>query len=442
MLPHLSIVVPVYEEEESLPELASLIRQVCEQEQFSFEVWLIDDGSTDGSWAAIEAINKKDPRFAGIRFRRNYGKSAALAVGFQRARGQYVVTMDADLQDDPAEIPALLALIDAGNDLVSGWKQKREDPLSKTIPSRVINIITRKLTGIPLHDINCGLKAYRSEVVKSVRVYGELHRYIPLLAKWEGFTRIAEKPVLHHARKYGRTKFGIERFVRGFLDLITVLFMTRFAVRPMHFFGTIGMICGYIVMFFNIGGIPIIGSIVSLAAVASKTAIVVGYVMSLYAPPESKTKGYLIAALIVNVSGGLVIDIAVFIMQTVSIELGLKLLSFLMLIGFVMPVASVAIYLFFLRALSLYTGANDAAQSAGEIAFHLIILTAIQFVLGSVSASLALPGFVLTVIGIAYLIAYVQWLIRYLQFLDSLHFRKKVKSSSTQSTGGGWGSQR
>lgn len=241
MLPHLSIVVPVYEEEESLPELASLIRQVCEQEQFSFEVWLIDDGSTDGSWAVIESINKKDPRFAGIRFRRNYGKSAALAVGFQRARGQYVVTMDADLQDDPAEIPALLAMLEAGHDLVSGWKQKREDPLSKTIPSRVINIITRKLTGIPLHDINCGLKAYRSEVVKSVRVYGELHRYIPLLAKWEGYTRIAEKPVLHHARKYGRTKFGIERFVRGFLDLITVLFMTRFAVRPMHFFGTIGM---------------------------------------------------------------------------------------------------------------------------------------------------------------------------------------------------------
>lgn len=241
MQPHLSIVVPVYEEEESLPELAILIRQVCEQAQFSFEVWLIDDGSTDGSWTAIEQINKEDPRFAGIRFRRNYGKSAALAVGFQRARGRYVVTMDADLQDDPAEIPALLAMIDAGNDLVSGWKQKREDPISKTIPSRVINIITRKLTGIPLHDINCGLKAYRSEVVKSVRVYGELHRYIPLLAKWEGFTRIAEKPVLHHARKYGRTKFGIERFIRGFLDLVTVLFMTRFAVRPMHFFGTIGM---------------------------------------------------------------------------------------------------------------------------------------------------------------------------------------------------------
>lgn len=241
MQPHLSIVVPVYEEEESLPELAALIRQVCEQAQFSFEVWLIDDGSTDGSWAAIEQINKEDPRFAGIRFRRNYGKSAALAVGFQQARGQYVVTMDADLQDDPAEIPALLAMIDAGNDMVSGWKQKREDPISKTIPSRVINIITRKLTGIPLHDINCGLKAYRSEVVKSVRVYGELHRYIPLLAKWEGFTRIAEKPVRHHARKYGRTKFGIERFIRGFLDLITVLFMTRFAVRPMHFFGTIGM---------------------------------------------------------------------------------------------------------------------------------------------------------------------------------------------------------
>ena len=242
MRPHLSIVIPVYEEEESLPELADLIREVCEGQNMTFEVWFIDDGSKDGSWKVIQDINRDDARFAGVRFRRNYGKSAALAVGFQRARGRYVVTIDADLQDDPREIPALIAMLEEGNDLVSGWKRKREDPLSKTIPSRVINLITRKITGIPLHDINCGLKAYRREVVKSVRVYGELHRYIPLLAKWEGFTRIAEKPVVHHPRKYGRTKFGIERFIRGFLDLVSVLFMTRFAVRPMHFFGTIGTI--------------------------------------------------------------------------------------------------------------------------------------------------------------------------------------------------------
>lgn len=240
MQPHLSVVIPVYEEAESLTELAQRIQEVCERESFTFEVWFVDDGSKDGSWEIIQKLHENDNRYAGIRFRRNYGKSAALAVGFERARGKYVVTIDADLQDDPNEIPALIALLEEGNDLVSGWKRKREDPLSKTIPSRVINTITRKLTGIPLHDINCGLKAYRREVVKSVNVYGELHRYIPLLAKWAGFTRIAEKPVLHHPRKYGRTKFGIERFIRGFLDLISVLFMTRFAVRPMHFFGTIG----------------------------------------------------------------------------------------------------------------------------------------------------------------------------------------------------------
>lgn len=240
MQPHLSIIVPIFDEEESLVELASVIRDMCERNNFSFEVWMIDDGSSDGTWNVIQQINEEDARFAGIRFRRNYGKSAALAVGFQRARGQYVVTLDGDLQDDPEEIPAMLEILDDGYDLVSGWKKKREDPLSKTIPSRVINFATRKLTGLPLHDINCGLKAYRREVVKSVKVYGELHRYIPLLAKWEGFARITEKPVKHYARKYGKTKFGIERFIRGFLDLITVLFMTRFAVRPMHFFGAIG----------------------------------------------------------------------------------------------------------------------------------------------------------------------------------------------------------
>jgi glycosyltransferase involved in cell wall biosynthesis len=242
MVPDLSIVVPVYEEAASLPELAEEIRTVCERQGYTFEVWLIDDGSQDESWAVIAHLHEQDPRFAGVRLRRNYGKSAALAVGFARARGRYVVTLDADLQDDPAEIPGLIALLEKGYDLVSGWKKKRQDPLSKTIPSHFFNFVTRKLSGIPLHDFNCGLKAYRQEVVKAVRVYGELHRYIPLLAYWEGFSRITEKPVHHRPRKYGRTKFGLERFVRGFLDLITVLFLTRFMSQPMHFFGTLGVL--------------------------------------------------------------------------------------------------------------------------------------------------------------------------------------------------------
>lgn len=236
----LSIVVPVYEEEESLPELARRIRSVCEREGYAFEVWFVDDGSRDGSWAVIEQLHHQDPRFAGVRFRRNYGKSAALSVGFERTAGHYVVTLDADLQDDPEEIPGLLALLEEGSDLVSGWKQKRQDPLNKTIPSRFFNAVTRRLSGIELHDFNCGLKAYRGEVVKDIRLYGELHRYIPLLAKWEGYVRIAEKPVRHHPRQYGRTKFGLERYIRGFLDLVSVMFLTRFAARPMHFFGSIG----------------------------------------------------------------------------------------------------------------------------------------------------------------------------------------------------------
>jgi glycosyltransferase involved in cell wall biosynthesis len=236
--PDLSIVIPVYEEAASLPELAERIRAACAD--FDFEVWMIDDGSRDGSWAVIQELHEDDARFAGLRFQRNYGKSAALAVGFERVRGRYVVTMDADLQDDPAEIPEMIDLLEAGHDLVSGWKQRRHDPLSKTIPSRFFNFVTRVTSGIDIHDFNCGLKAYRREVVKSIDVYGELHRYIPLLAKWEGFDRITEKPVQHHPRKHGETKFGVERFVRGFLDFVSVLFLTRFAVRPMHFFGGIG----------------------------------------------------------------------------------------------------------------------------------------------------------------------------------------------------------
>lgn len=238
--PDLTIVVPVFEEEESLPELAHEIRAVCASAGFSFEVWFVDDGSRDGSWGVIEQLNSDDARFAGLRFRRNYGKSAALAAGFARARGRYVLTMDADLQDDPAEIPEFVALLGEGYDLVSGWKQKRKDPLSKTIPSRFFNFTTRLVSGIKLHDFNCGMKAYQREVVKNIHVYGEMHRYIPLLAKWEGYERIGEKPVHHRARQYGRTKFGLERFIRGFLDLITVAFLTRFAARPMHFFGLLG----------------------------------------------------------------------------------------------------------------------------------------------------------------------------------------------------------
>lgn len=236
----LSLVVPLLDEEESLPELTDQIRSVCEAHGYTFEVWLIDDGSQDNSWAIIEQIHAADPRFKGIRFRRNYGKSAGLAVGFEHAEGRYVMTMDADLQDDPNEIPLMVAKLEEGYDLVGGWKKMRHDPLGKTIPSRFFNFVTRKLSGIVMHDFNCGLKIYRKEVVKSVRVYGELHRFIPLLAKWEGYTRISEKVVQHHARKYGTTKFGLERFIRGALDLLTVLFLTRFAARPMHFFGTMG----------------------------------------------------------------------------------------------------------------------------------------------------------------------------------------------------------
>ena len=238
--PDVSLVIPLLDEAESLPELADRIRAALDGAGRSFEVWMVDDGSTDGSWGVIRDLHRADPRFAGIRFRKNYGKSAALAVGFKHARGRYVVTLDADLQDDPAEIPEMLARLEAGADLVSGWKQTRHDPLSKTIPSRFFNGVTRLVSGIPLHDFNCGLKAYRADVVKHVRVYGELHRYIPLLAKWEGYDRIEEQVVEHHARKHGRTKFGLERFVRGFLDLITVVFVTRFGRRPMHFFGGLG----------------------------------------------------------------------------------------------------------------------------------------------------------------------------------------------------------
>lgn len=245
----LSIVVPAFEEAASLPDLAAELHAVCQQQGWTYEVWMVDDGSGDDTWATIAQLHADDPRVAGIRLRRNYGKSAALEAGFARARGRYVATLDADLQDDPHELPALIATLQEGYDLVSGWKRERRDPLSKTLPSRFFNRVTRIVSGLPLHDFNCGLKVYRREVVQHITLYGELHRYIPLLAKWEGFDRITEQEVQHRPRQHGRTKFGLERFIRGFLDLISVVFLTRFAARPMHFFGGVGTL-SFLVGFF------------------------------------------------------------------------------------------------------------------------------------------------------------------------------------------------
>ncbi len=236
------IVVPVYEEADSTASLADEIRFSCEEAGLTFEVWFIDDGSRDDSWAEILRQREADKRFNGIQLRRNYGKSAALAAGFEHVSARVVITMDADLQDDPSEIPSLVAAVDAGQDLVSGWKKVRKDPWTKTLPSRFFNLVTRIVSGIALHDFNCGLKAYRLEVVKSMKIYGEMHRYLPLLAKWEGFTRIGEQRVNHRSRQYGRSKFGFERYVRGCLDLMTVMFLTRFGARPMHFFGSMGLL--------------------------------------------------------------------------------------------------------------------------------------------------------------------------------------------------------
>ncbi len=239
----ISIVIPLYNEEESLPELIAWIDRVMKSKGWNYEVIMIDDGSKDASWKIITELKTKFPSLRGFSFRRNYGKSAALNVGFEACRGQVVITMDADLQDSPEEIPALYAkIMDEGFDLISGWKKKRYDPLSKTIPTKVFNWATRKLSGIHLHDFNCGLKAYRFDVVKSIEVYGEMHRYIPVLAKWAGYTNIGEQVVQHQARKYGSSKFGLERFINGFLDLLSITFVSRFSKKPMHFFGLLGLI--------------------------------------------------------------------------------------------------------------------------------------------------------------------------------------------------------
>ncbi|MCE2758575.1 MAG: glycosyltransferase family 2 protein [Bacteroidota bacterium] len=239
----ITIVIPLKDEAESLPELTQWIARVMQDNHFSYEVIMVDDGSTDDSWKVISEISNNDKRYKGIKFKRNYGKSAALNVAFREAEGDVVITMDADLQDSPDEIPALFKKIKEENfDLVSGWKKKRYDNvLTKNIPSKFFNAVTRKMSGIQLNDFNCGLKAYKNEVVKGIEVYGEMHRYIPVLAKWQGYTRIGEKEVEHRARKYGTTKFGWERFVNGFLDLATIMFIGKFRKKPMQFFGLLGI---------------------------------------------------------------------------------------------------------------------------------------------------------------------------------------------------------
>lgn len=238
----ISVVVPLYNEEESLPELFAWIKKVMQANGLSYEVIFVNDGSTDHSWSVIESLSHDNPEVKGIKFRRNYGKSPALFCGFEKAQGDVVITMDADLQDSPDEIPELYRMItEDGYDLVSGWKQKRYDPLSKTIPTKLFNATARAVSGIKnLHDFNCGLKAYRSAVIKNIEVYGEMHRYIPYLAKNAGFKRIGEKVVQHQARKYGSTKFGLNRFVNGYLDLLSLWFLSTFGVKPMHIFGFLG----------------------------------------------------------------------------------------------------------------------------------------------------------------------------------------------------------
>ncbi|WKK56953.1 MULTISPECIES: glycosyltransferase family 2 protein [unclassified Sphingobacterium] len=240
----ISVVIPLYNEEESLPELVAWIKRVMDENNFSYEIIMVDDGSKDRSWQVIKSLKAENEHVTGIRFRRNYGKSAALNVGFTAAEGNVVITMDADLQDSPDEIPELYdRIMNQDADLVSGWKKKRYDPLTKTIPTKLFNSVTRSMSGIDnLHDFNCGLKAYKKDVVKSIEVYGEMHRYIPVLAKWAGFSKIQEQVVQHFPRKYGTTKFGPGRFVKGFLDLMSIFFVGKFAKRPMHFFGPLGVI--------------------------------------------------------------------------------------------------------------------------------------------------------------------------------------------------------
>lgn len=253
----ISVVVPLYNEEESLPELIAWIDKVMVENNFSYEAVFVDDGSTDTSWAVITALKETYGSIKAIKFRRNYGKSAALNVAFEAAQGEVIITMDADLQDSPDEIPELYRRItEEKYDIISGWKKKRYDPITKTIPTKLFNAATRKMSGIKLNDFNCGLKAYRKDVVKTIEVYGEMHRYIPVIAKWAGFSKIGEQVVEHRARKYGTTKFGFSRFINGFLDLLSIFFVGKFGKRPMHFFGSLG------VLSFLIGSIMAIWMIV------------------------------------------------------------------------------------------------------------------------------------------------------------------------------------
>ncbi len=255
---NISIVIPLLNEDESLPELHDWIVRVMQANNYTYEILFIDDGSSDQSWNIIKELQAKNSNVKGIKFRRNYGKSAALNVGFEACQGDVVITMDADLQDSPDEIPVLYnRILNEKLDIISGWKKKRYDPITKTIPTKLFNWATRKMSGINnLHDFNCGLKAYRSAVVKNIEVYGEMHRYIPVIAKWSGFKRIEEQVVEHRARKYGVTKFGLSRFVNGFLDLLSIFFVGKFQKRPMHFFGTIGtlsFLTGFIISLYIIG---------------------------------------------------------------------------------------------------------------------------------------------------------------------------------------------
>ncbi|WP_221393285.1 glycosyltransferase family 2 protein [Dyadobacter sp. NIV53] len=237
----ISIVIPLFNEEESLPELSAWIERVMKENDFSYEILFVDDGSKDLSWAVITELSRKNPNIRGLKFVRNYGKTAALQTAFQAVKGEVVITMDADLQDSPDEIPGLYQMITQERyDLVSGWKKKRYDPITKTIPTKIFNAATRGISGLDLHDFNCGLKAYRKDVVQNITIYGEMHRYIPVIAKWNGYGKIGEKVVQHQARKYGYTKFGLERFIFGFLDLLSIAFVNKFGRRPMHLFGSLG----------------------------------------------------------------------------------------------------------------------------------------------------------------------------------------------------------
>lgn len=307
----ISVVIPLLNEEESLVELTSWIHRVMEKHDFRYEIVYVDDGSKDNSWIVIEELSAANKNVKGIKFRRNYGKSAGLNVGFAAARGRVVMTMDADLQDSPDEIPSLYKMIvDDGYDLVSGWKKKRYDPLSKTIPTKLFNAATRFMSGIKnLHDFNCGLKAYKSDVVKSIEVYGEMHRYIPVLAKWAGFDKITEKEVLHRERKYGVTKFGIERFINGFLDLLSITFISKFGKRPMHLFGSLGTLMfflGFIIalwlginkMFINTGSILIADRaefyLALVAMIIGSLLFIAGFLGELVSRNSSVRNSYLI----------------------------------------------------------------------------------------------------------------------------------------------------